>query len=180
MSVPNQISAAAKIEKYLLNVPHQARAENACNKTRGAIPQLGSIAEQRGLTVTNEAMRCKDTVEPLVLRGYRVAQAMTAEGLQALVNNLLVAGFEPVGGVSVTLIGTMHDEPILLHTQGLFYTSNAEVCESLPRPQTPESKTNENRGSDRSFVPASATSNKHPGKTYKSTRSVTVSKRRKP
>ena len=74
--------------------------------------------------MTNEAKRNEDTVEPLVRRGYRVAQAMTAEGLQAIVNNLMAAGFEPVGGVSVTLIGTMHEEPIVLHTQGLFYTSN--------------------------------------------------------
>ena len=59
-----------------------------------------------------------------VRRGYRVAQAMTAEGLQATVNNLLIAGFEPVGGVSVTLIGTEHYEPLVLHTQALFYSSN--------------------------------------------------------
>lgn len=29
-----------------------------------------------------------------------------------------------------------------------FYSENAEVCESLPRPQTPESKNKLNRGSD--------------------------------
>jgi hypothetical protein len=62
------------------------------------------------------------------IRGYRVAQAMTAEGLQAIVNNLLQAGFEPVGGVSVTLIGTMHEEPIVLHTQALFCTSNVRTA----------------------------------------------------
>lgn len=82
--------------------------------------------------MTNEAKRNEDTVEPLVQRGYRVAQAMTAEGLQAIVNNVLAAGFEPVGGVSVTLIGTSrnHDgdeEPIVFHTQALFYTSNKEI-----------------------------------------------------
>jgi hypothetical protein len=69
----------------------------------------------------------RNTEEQLVRRGYRVAQAMTAEGLQAIVNNLLAAGFEPVGGVSVTLIGTMHEEPIVLHTQGLLYTPNAGI-----------------------------------------------------
>jgi len=50
---------------------------------------------------------------------YRVAQAMTAEGLQTIVNNLLTEGFEPVGGVEVTLIGTMHEEALVLHTQAL-------------------------------------------------------------
>jgi hypothetical protein len=79
------------------------------------------------LTVTNEAQRNEDTVEPLVRRGYRVAQAMTAEGLQSIVNNLLTAGFEPIGGVSVTLIGAMHEQPLVLHTQALFYSSNIPV-----------------------------------------------------
>ena len=77
--------------------------------------------------MTNEAKLNEDTVESLVRRGYRVAQSMTAEGLQAIVNNLLAAGFEPVGGVSVTLIGTMRGESVVLHTQGLFYTSNARL-----------------------------------------------------
>ena len=74
--------------------------------------------------MTNEAKRNEDTVKPLVRRGYRVAQAMTAEGLQSIVNNLLTAGFEPIGGVSVTLIGAMHEQPLVLHTQALFYSSN--------------------------------------------------------
>jgi hypothetical protein len=60
-------------------------------------------------------------IEDNSLDFYRVAQAMTAEGLQAIVNNLLAAGFEPVGGVSVTLIGTMHEEPIVLHTQAMVW-----------------------------------------------------------
>jgi hypothetical protein len=79
------------------------------------------------MTTSETPAAPRNTEEQLVRRGYRVAQAMTAEGLQAIVNNLLAAGFEPVGGVSVTLIGTMHEEPIVLHTQGLFYTPNMQI-----------------------------------------------------
>lgn len=70
--------------------------------------------------------------EPLVRRSYRVAQAQTADGLQAIVNNLLCAGFEPIGGISVVKTGVYQDRngfdcPIVLHTQALFYSSNPAV-----------------------------------------------------
>lgn len=64
-------------------------------------------------------------------RGYRVAEAESPGGLQAIVNNIIAAGFKPVGGVAVTMIGkTRNDEAIILYTQGLYFNGKeGETCQ---------------------------------------------------
>ena len=71
-------------------------------------------------------------LQPVVGRGYRVANAHTAEGLQAIVNNLLLAGFEPIGGISVVKTGVYRDSnnveiPVMNYAQALFYTPNPGI-----------------------------------------------------